>query len=395
MTLRLFNDLERTDPARARGGEGGYAFLNRVDQPFWERVRVELEQWFSEYPARHQWDLFRRFSKNAANQHLGAWWELYLHHLFRRLGWEVEVHPEIDGVGRHPDFRLTRSDSDAVLVEATLTASGIVDSTRDVHLDHFVVTAINSVKSKSFWVGLKIKASGATAPPRRLIAEPLRRWLDGLDPDYVLGLAPTDYPELPICFNGWDLRIRAIPKPAEARDRSDHQTVAFGPSSGGAVNDVGQLYATLEGKRRRYGRPAEPLVVAVLLASGFFDNESIEQALFGQIAWRYDPDDIASGEWVRQRNGFWINGSRARGTRISAVITGTALFPWSITKSLPRLWKNPYACHPLQTDLALPGAAVSDRGEITYQESEVPAHVVLALPADWPGPEGPFAGVSP
>lgn len=140
----------------------------------------------------------------------------------------------------------------------------------------------------------------------------------------------------------------------ESRGKPDHRVLGFGPVIAGYVNDVDMLERTLERKRRRYGKPDEPLVFAVLLMSPA-DNEDIEGALLGRIAWQFDPEDPdAEGSWVRQRNGFWMKGAQARGTRVSTVITGTSLMPWNVATTWPRLWPNPWAVRPLSSALPFP-----------------------------------------
>lgn len=122
---RLFDDFERTNPFPAKEGEDSFSFMNRVAQPFWERIRSELDEWFAVYPPEDAKDLRSRFRDQSPAQHYAAWWELYLHELFRRLGFEIEVHPELEGVSGRPDFRVARDDA-AFYVEAATTFSGIV-----------------------------------------------------------------------------------------------------------------------------------------------------------------------------------------------------------------------------------------------------------------------------
>jgi hypothetical protein len=122
-----------------------------------------------------------------------------------------------------------------------------------------------------------------------------------------------------------------------------------------------------------------------------FDDESVGQALFGQIAWRFEPEVLGSGEWVRQRNGFWIDGSRARGTRVSAILVGPAIFSWTVGQRWPRLWHNPHAVHPVEMRGAFPEAVVMESGEIAVTDRDDLPHVLFRLPADWPGPGDPFS----
>jgi hypothetical protein len=98
MRVRLFDEFERTDPSPRGYEEDTFSFLNRVDQPFWQEIRDELERWYADYPDdEHGFGLRARFRKAAPAQHFGAWWELYLHRLFRCLGFHVEVEPNVVG----------------------------------------------------------------------------------------------------------------------------------------------------------------------------------------------------------------------------------------------------------------------------------------------------------
>lgn len=163
----------------------------------------------------------------------------------------------------------------------------------------------------------------------------------------------------------------------------------MGPSLSGVVNDIDMIGRTLDRKRRKYGKPKEPLVLTLLLMSAFMENHDIEQALLGRMAYQFDPGDFQRGQWVRQRNGFWMRGGEPRNTRLSAVITGTDVMPWTIAQVWPRLWRNPWAARPVDADLGLPEAVASERGIATYSER---AEAPFGFPDDWPGPEEPFQG---
>jgi hypothetical protein len=88
----LFDDRSRSGPAYKTDGESVFDFYNRVDRPEWARVRDELEDWYSQYPDDNG-DLRKRFRKPGADQHFGAWWELWVYTFYRLLGYEVTPHP--------------------------------------------------------------------------------------------------------------------------------------------------------------------------------------------------------------------------------------------------------------------------------------------------------------
>lgn len=64
--VTLFSPITRTDPSPSHYGEDSFSFLDRVDQKLWERIRVELERWFAEYPADEAADLKARFRQGPA-----------------------------------------------------------------------------------------------------------------------------------------------------------------------------------------------------------------------------------------------------------------------------------------------------------------------------------------
>lgn len=387
---RLFDwSVVRVNPSPAAHGEDSFGFMNRVDQPFWERLRDELERWFAAYPREHAADLRGRFRDAAPGQHFGAWWELYLHRLFSRLGFEVEVHPELPEVPGRPDFRLVRG-KESFLMEAAVTFSGIVDEERHGERENWIMVAIDRAENPNFFVRLQIERGGLERPSVREIVAPLERWLAGLDPDEVIASAPHAYPTLPLNVRDWSLTLTALPRKPTARGRPG-RLLGIAPGMSGFVNDVEMLRATLRRKRRRYGKPNEPIVTAVLLTSPTFDNEDIEQALLGSLAVQVDPTAPMTGRMVRQRNGSWMPGSRPRGTRVSAVLTGTNVMPWTFAGTWPRIWPNPWARHPLSVELPFPTAAADQEGIVRYKEVTGTPAALLGVAEGWPGPEAPFA----
>jgi hypothetical protein len=362
--------------------------MDRVDQKFWARVRGELEHWFSEYPAEDAKDLRNRFRDKDPARHFAAWWELYLYHLFRRLQFRVDVHPALSDVSARPDFRISGPNG-SFLLEAATTFSGIVDEGRDGARENWILAAIEKVDAPDFYVGIEFERVGQERPSVREIVEPIEAWLSDLDPD-TIDRSLRDGPKRTFDPRDWRFELTALPVSLESRGRSCHRVLGFGPMTAGYVNDVSKLKGSLNRKRSKYGRPNEPLVLAVLMMSPVVDNEDIEQALLGQTSWRFNPEDPGDGEWVRQRNGFWMKGSEAQAMQISAVITGTGLMPWSAGKIWPRIWPNPWATHPLEIPLPLPTALADDRGAVSYEDRDGGPAEVLHLSSDWPGPERPF-----
>ena len=62
-------------------------------------------------------DLGTRFRSPDDRQHVAAFWELYLHELFTRLGFAVRLHPTLPIETTNPDMLVER-DGDSFYVEA-------------------------------------------------------------------------------------------------------------------------------------------------------------------------------------------------------------------------------------------------------------------------------------
>jgi hypothetical protein len=387
--LTLFDDIVRTDPRPKQPLEDSFSFHNRVDQILWARVREELEGWFAAYPAEHAADLRSRFRDPADAQHYGAWWELYLFRLLSRLGYAVEVHPALSDTDTRPDFRVA-GEASSFLLEATTTFSGIVEEGRNGAREEWILAAIEKAESNDFYVHLEFEKVGMERPKDSDIAEPLQKWLDGLDPDQVGSEDLLNGPVLRLAPRDWQIVFRPLPVKPEARGkRPDKQLLGMGPSTSGHVNDVEKIKGALKKKARKYGEPSEPLVLAVLSLSSP-ENEDIESALLGRLAWQFDPDNPDDGRWVRKENGFWYRDGEPRAKKVSAVMVGVGLMPWMAARTWPRLWVNPWATHPLEEKFPFPLGTPALNGSVTYTEPKGSPSEVLGLAEDWPGPEKPF-----
>jgi hypothetical protein len=87
-------------------GEPTWDFLNRVDDPVFDRVRRALNDWFQRFPQDARADLRGRLSSGDNEEFHAAWFELYLNELHLRLGFATEAHPVVDDTGARPDFAI-------------------------------------------------------------------------------------------------------------------------------------------------------------------------------------------------------------------------------------------------------------------------------------------------
>ena len=389
MSQTLFDSFVRTDGEPARAEEDSFAFLNRAATPYWERVRTFVDQAFAAYPESDAADLRPRFQSRRWSDHVGAWWELYLFTLLQALGLEVEVHPDLPGVATRPDFRASDREG-PFFIEARHVAAGIMSDARTVGRDGWITGPLDELAHADFMVGVRILDRAAERPRRRAVTAGVLAWLDSLDRDEVAARPPRDFPTFVGNAGGWRFELSALPVKPRASGGGRRRLVGIYPGASGYDNTSPALRAALKEKAAKYGRPESPFVLAPLLTSGFTSNDDVVSALYGSEAVTFPIGDPSQGKLVRRRDGFWVSGEGFRGTRISAVLLGQSVLPWTVSGPLPRLWIHPSAARPLPSHFGLPTARLDDAGMLQLSDDDRTGADVFGLAPDWPGPEAPF-----
>jgi hypothetical protein len=386
--IRIFDDVERSDSSPAYDTEDSFHFLNRVSRPEWGRVRELVEEWFAEYPESSQADLRSRFRDNDIGQHYGAWWELYVYTLYRRLGYQVSIHPVLTSTSRQPDFLVTRGDW-SMYVECVvyLSVAGPVNG-QAAGERSWIFKATNQARNPNFMVDIDIRRAGAERPKASEIVRPLEEWLSSLDPDKVSDQisAGMGVPELVLDdVRGWSIEYGAYPVKPEHRGE-EGRLIGTYPMTGAFINDeMLRLRDIVKRKGRHYGVPDIPFMVAVLNTSGFVTDGEVTEALFGTEAVEYIPGDRSSVRRVRQRDGYWRLGPPKRGSRVSAVLLGENIYPWRVVAEMPKLWINPWADLPLSDALPMQTYTAHDTGEVYEARTGTLPNSLFGLSTDWPG----------
>jgi hypothetical protein len=380
---RLFDDIQRTDSAPAYDTESSFRFLNRVARPEWERVRQLVETWFEQYPKHDQIDLGSRFQKDEIGQHYGAWWELYVYTLYRRLGYEVSVHPTLPNTKRKPDFLITCGDA-STYVECVvhLSAGGSGGGQRA-----WIFECTNKARDPNFMVNIEIRQNGSERPKAAEIIGPLEKWLSSLDPDDVsqkidAGQAP---PYFTLTVRGWVIEYDAWPVRPERRGVGGRLIGVYPLLTASVSDDEVRLRDIVKYKGGRYGSPDKPLAIAVLNTSGFSEERDMVEALFGTEAVEYIPGQPDSVHKVRLRDGYWRQGPPRRGSRVAAVLLGQSISPWNVATTLPQVFLNPWADRPIAAMPPFQTITARDTGE-AYEASQAGMEpgAVFGLDPEWP-----------
>ncbi|MCY3614747.1 MAG: hypothetical protein OXH03_06595 [Bacteroidetes bacterium] len=157
---------------------GLFQSLNSHPDEWAKYVRSWLDTAFSHYPTTHSKDLRERFRSKDDRQHQAAYFEILIHILLRSTGYSIEVHPQIKGCSKTPDF-LVNSDRGPFVVEAKTIQRIREDKHNLTKPEENIVRHLESFPDKLFYFHVVFTGSLNEEISKREIQKeiaPLRKW---------------------------------------------------------------------------------------------------------------------------------------------------------------------------------------------------------------------------
>jgi hypothetical protein len=385
----LFNPGQRDDDAYKRAGETMHAFLDRVRRPELAAPREVLNAWFERWPTDGREELRARLTSKSPANFDSAFWELYLHEIHLRLGFEIAREPEVPGRRTRPDFLMERADG-AFYLEATVVgqpASVVAMRRREEH----VIEQINHAYHPDLVCASRGCRQDGSCP--RVGRSSLRssggsgRWI-GRPSGRSSSRAARALTSAAAISSTSRCEARTS---SRSRGHALPRCAGSGPSppsscaQGRAAcwNEPPAILDDLKDKARKFGTLEKSCVIAVLSRRDFMTDLDVEQALFGPEVVRIPvgPDGpVGDPRLDREPRGFWQHDASKQATRVSAVLSATNLHPWAVDE-VPRLWRNPWAALPVVASLPWTTiAADSGTSQLVRHEATIDARELLGLP---------------
>ncbi len=377
--MSLFDEVDRTDLSPASYTELEYEFLNRSARPEVATIRKILDEWYVNFPDKN-YKLKSRFQSRKKDQFQGAFFELYLHALLTAFDCIIEVEP--DGItGTKPDFFVHSPTGEKFFLEATVATDVSADEAASNARMNEVFDAVNRMSSPDFFIGMKLDGRPKTPPSAKAIRKFLQEHLSELNPDKVI----IDYeakgnqglPHWKYEHDGWKITFYPIPKWPEAREKADVRPIGVQSRGFERVNTTSAIRKSVERKATKYGKLNCPYIVAVNVFGWSLDRDDVVDALFGtvQAIVRYSevPPPV---EYERARDGVWVAPNGIKNTRVSAVLIGKSISPWSLGISEIMLFHNPWAEYPYNDVLTELSEALPKDGKIAFKDGKSPASVL-------------------
>lgn len=386
--LTLFDDIERTDHRFSTRARPSFDFLNTSAWPACHNMRDTLEQWFERYPNGSKHDLRARFRKRDHN-HESAFFELFLHEVFRRLELSPEVHPESQRGRSRPDFAISSGSGGISYVEANVV--GLKGFMAKDQLEDEVLDAIDALAfERPTRIALYARTRGKLTqlPSIRRVKEKVQRWLDQIEGDFRVRGSIEEEPSLEICHGDWKTTLEAFHR----FEHDSNRLIHFGPGKGGPSSDGVALRQNILKKARQHRDLERPLVIAMNTHSGFQGREDELSALFGRELLSWQEDDhgnvVALPHVLREPDAVWRNRAGNRYRRLHGVLFFRGAWPWTAHCVTSHLYVNPYIQADVPHELLRLGSARVRNGEMQW-EAGLPLGDLLDLPEDWPGERTP------
>jgi len=391
--VRLFDEGSRTGIGPKTESEPIFDYYNRSARPAVILLRKILESWFERFPGAEQKNLRERFRSPRKPNHLGAFFELYIHELFVRMGFELRAHPSVRSTSQ-PDFVACSQGENKFYIEAT--TAGLPSETEQGQNARMgiVYDAINSIESPNFFLELEIIGAPNTPPPTRELRRGLTEWLASLNPDHIAHLysdnRQSDVPTLDWNHDGWNLLFRPRPKSLQLRGRPGVRPIGIRMPEGGWLNTGFEIRRAIETKWKKYGELERPLIVAVNYIGFHCDDTDVMDALYGQesVVVTFTHGGGYTERNQRKPNGVWWGKNGPRKNGVSGVLIANQLGPWSMASETPELFHNPWASRPLSRSLSCLPQCIADLGTGRVRhEAGRQAGELLGIPTPWPIPD--------
>ena len=164
--------------------------------------------------------------------------------------------------------------------------------------------------------------------------------------------------------------------------------------TGGAriIKTVDRVRAAVVDKADQTRGALKPVLVAVNAHGTFVDQNDLYSSIYGDEAINFVADGSRDDyQKIRTATGFWTERSLGRRSHVSAILTAENMAPWSIGRSEPVLWINPWATMPIAWELPVRRIEIDvEVGKIMDSPARQPIHEVLGLSPIWPESGGPW-----
>ena len=127
-----------------------YEFYDNSAKNKFTVIRDTLNDWFSRYPENHKWNLKRDFQSDFDP----AFFELFIHELFSKQGFQLTPHPILPDSTNHPDF-LAKKGNIEIYLEAKVSFDESKEEKALKTKNNIIYDAINQISCPCYGINIE------------------------------------------------------------------------------------------------------------------------------------------------------------------------------------------------------------------------------------------------
>lgn len=333
--IKLFDKTSEFIEGPASNNENSFNYFHKSNRVDIKIIRVTLENWFSKYPETEKKELKIRFTKDFDS----AFFELFIHELFVKSGFEIVIHPEVKGSKKRPDFLIIKNGKQAY-VEAKICLDKTEVEMAFERLQNEFYDKLSKVKIKGFLLAIKEVNFITKKQPRvkELIAK-IENEVAKLDPIQVTkDIQKYGFEECPrIEYENKDFNIIVEPIPLIESKKNiiSENPIGMFPFEifwGGGEESLRQ---SILKKANRYGKFEIPYLICINVLGKKTEKNDIENLVWGSPPY-------TSSTNSKDSDGIFYNSGKAQLKNVSGIFF-TKIFPSNIPNAKYWMYKNPFA----------------------------------------------------
>jgi len=287
----------------------------------YESIKLRVENLLNQYPNGNRVNLLKRLQSGDDNQFIGAYFELYLYNLLNEMGFEIEIEPEIQTTGKHPDFLIKKNGKDLFYLEATI--AGYLANFEWYKNANRIIAYLNENLKVNYLIMAILVKIGNKTPKLKEICK-------------LLESAKVN--EKVLCENNdWMVEFTVTPTSISDQKAPKIMPILIKRDRSGKI-----IRKAIERKAKQ-GTKDLPYIVAV--NTFMCNDQDIVDALYGKYAFQVNNGKIEKLEFKGS-----IDEGAFKQTKISGVLMFVNLLPWW-NGAEPVLWLNPVAKNPIQQEI--------------------------------------------
>lgn len=341
--MKLFDDIERTYSGFMDLHEDSYHFYQRSAREEFAAVRNTLDNWFLRYPIDKKKEFKSSFHKHFDD----SFFELFLHELFMNLGFEIEIHPELQNSSNRPDFKINKCNLEIIVEAKVVIGKSIDDKNLERRLNQFL-DAINKCEFDGYALDIdELIFKTIDQPSTSNVIKFIKRKLEAIDHvhclnEYVSGNIHA-MPTFEIDDEKLNFVFRVIPLDKNKIEKKNpgiymYPTVAYW---GGGEHD---LRKAIINKANRYGKLNKPFLLCVNTR----DQKTTSEMDIINAIWGTESISVKGivPKLGRYKDGIFYDNNGPKLEHLSGVLI-TKINQHNIHVAEHWFYENPFATHKL------------------------------------------------